>query len=149
MWQRNREWQACHARFATHIRGSHDSYCSSTSLPFGVFEAMQPRQKRQAEQILAQRPVRQHHGGDVAHRDVVDLDPVELDRCGAHRAVRGLTSVGDIRVAAGWMPSVAASSRGERDHRGAGVDHEAQAPAVDAGVDLKVAAAVARHDDRA
>src|SRR5580704_14046602 len=44
----------------------------------GEFPAVQPRQKRHAEQIVAQRAVRQHHGGDVAHRDVFDLDPVEL-----------------------------------------------------------------------
>src|SRR5580704_15674525 len=49
-------------------------------LAVGKFPAVQPRQKRHAEEIVAQRAVRQHHGGDVAHRDVFDLDPVELDR---------------------------------------------------------------------
>ena len=40
-------------------------------------------------------------------------------------------------------------ARGERNDRSAGIDHEPDPAAVDTGIDLKVAATIARHHDRA
>src|ERR1700694_2899132 len=44
-------------------------------LAVGVFESLQLRQERQAEQIFRQRFVRQHHGVDVAHHEPADINP--------------------------------------------------------------------------
>jgi len=43
-------------------------------LAVGVFEPLQLRQERQAEQVFRQRRVGQHHGVDVAHHQSADID---------------------------------------------------------------------------
>jgi hypothetical protein len=53
-------------------------YCSSTSFAVAIFEAPQPRQEGQAEQIFAQGFVRQDKRGDVAHFQIADLNKIEM-----------------------------------------------------------------------
>src|SRR5262249_25022259 len=99
-------------------------------LAVGIFEPPQPPQERQAEQVFIDGARRQHHRGDVVHLKVLDLDGVELDGrhpycaiCGSyHRSVVALggTDAERRRVL-----------RLERDYRGASVDHEIDAAAID------------------
>ena len=53
-------------------------YCSSTSFAVAIFEAPQPRQKGQAEQIFAQGFVREDERGAVAHFQIADLNKIEM-----------------------------------------------------------------------
>ena len=47
-------------------------------LAVAIFEAPQPRQEGQAEQIFAQGFVRQDKRGDVAHFQIADLNKIEM-----------------------------------------------------------------------
>ena len=112
-----------------------------------VLETPQPRQERQPEQIVAERLVRHHQRGDIADDEVADLDFIEPDRRGAHDAV-GSLDLGDefaLRRVDTKAPRIAC---GERDHRRAGINHEAELAALDAAVNLEMTAGVARHDYR-
>ena len=85
--------------------------------------------------------------GDIADDEVADLDFIEPDRRGADGAVRGL-DLGDEFALRRMNAEPGRIACGERDHRRAGIDHEAELAALDAGLDLEVTARVARHDDR-
>ena len=67
---------------------------ASAALAAAIFEAAQPRQERQAKQIVTECGIRQHQGGDVVDDETADLDGVERCRRRAYGSVRG-SDLGD------------------------------------------------------
>ena len=99
-------------------------------LPVGIFEALQLRQERQAEQVFRQRLVGQHHGIDVAHHEAADIDH---GNAGARR-LDGAVGGGDggvVIAARGAQPEPRRGAFVQRHEGCAGIDHETDTLAVD------------------
>src|SRR5262249_56969255 len=79
---------------------------------------------------------------DVTHEDAADLDHVELDVSDAHDAVRG-RHLTDVITHRRVIAETAGVALRQGDHRGAGVDHEGDAAAIDDTVDREMPARVA------
>src|ERR1700751_3176447 len=99
-----------------------------------IFEPTQAREEGESEQVFAQRLVGMHGGLYVAHHDAADFDHAELDSRDTYHAVRGVCLVNGVArcrmiAEAGGLPL------SQRDQRGAGIDHEADAPPVDDALD--------------
>src|SRR5581483_1447948 len=106
------------------------------------FETLQFRQERQAEQVFRQRLVGQHHGVDVAHHETADLDAVKPGARGLDGAVRGRNNSG-VLVRHGTQAEPRGGGFVQRNHGGAGIDHEGDALAVDAAFGGEMTAEIA------
>lgn len=104
----------------------------------GIFVAFEPRQEGHAEQVFCERLVGKHQGGHVIGSNTAELDTVDR---GTRRLDLSIGRYRSRRVVA--RPRANPDPRGVRfaqhDERGAGVDNEVDASAVDPGLNLEVA----------
>jgi len=99
----------------------------------------QAREKRHAEEVHIEHVVGNDERGQIAHHDVPDLDHAQIDLRGAAGAVRGVDA-DRIVALLGMEAEPRRIALPDGDLRGAGVDQEQNASAIDPRLDREMPA---------